>query len=218
MSCLNSKLMKIKKLALFLLFLAAPTIFAQEQRMSAAEIKFFKQTIVNETTIIKSIKSDFIQFKHLDFLSKDIETSGKMVFKSPNLLNWQYTKPYQYSIVFKSNKVFINDQGSKSKLDAGSSKLFEKINKMIVGSISGNMFDDKEFAISYFKNKDFFITKLVPKTKDIQKYINQIDLYFPINETTASQVKLIEPSGDYTKILFKNKVLNAKIDETNFNN
>ena len=164
--------MKIKKLALFLLFLVSPTIFAQEQRMSAAEIKIFKQTIVNETTIIKSIKTDFIQFKHLDFLSKDIETSGKMVFKSPNLLNWQYTKPYQYSIVFKSNKVFINDQGSKSKLDAGSSKLFEKINKMIVGSISGNMFDDKEFAISYFKNKDFFITKLVPKTKDIQKGLN----------------------------------------------
>ena len=104
MSCLNSKLMKIKKLALFLFFLVAPTIFAQEQRMSAAEIKIFKQTIVNETTIIKSIKTDFIQFKHLDFLSKDIETSGKMVFKSPNLLNWQYTTPYQYSIVFKSNK------------------------------------------------------------------------------------------------------------------
>ena len=96
--------------------------------------------------------------------------------------------------------------------------MFEKINKMIVGSISGNMFDDNEFSISYFKNKDFFIAKLVTKTKDIQKYIKQIDLYFPVNEVTASQVKLIEPSGDYTKIVFKNKVLNAKIDESTFSN
>ena len=210
--------MKIKKMTFLFLIAVAPVIFAQEQKMSVADIASFKQTIEKEATTIKSIKTDFVQYKHLDFLSKDIETSGKMVFKSPDLLNWQYTKPYQYSIVFKSNKVYINDQGNKSTLNAGSSKMFEKINKMIVGSISGNMFDDKEFTISYFKTKDFCITKLVPKAKDIQKYIKQIDLYFPINEVTASQVKLIEPSGDYTKIVFKNKVLNAKIDESAFSN
>lgn len=210
--------MKIKKIVLLFLIVVAPAIFAQEQKMTAAEIAVFKQAIEKESTTIKSIKTDFIQYKHLDFLSKDIETSGKMAFKAPNLLNWQYTKPYQYSIVFKNNKVYINDQGNKSTIDAGSSKMFEKINKMIVGSISGNMFDDKEFTISYFKTKDFCITKLVPKAKDIQKYIKQIDLYFPINEVTASQVKLIEPSGDYTKIVFKNKVLNAKIDESAFSN
>ena len=105
-----------------------------------------------------------------------------MVFKAPNLLNWQYTRPYQYSIVFKNNKVYINDQGNKSTLDAGSSKMFEKINRMIVGSISGNLFDDKEFAISYFKTKEFFITKLVPRTKDIQKYINQISYFITIKQ------------------------------------
>lgn len=210
--------MKIKKIALLFLIAVAPVLFAQEQKMSVADIASFKQTIEKESTTIKTIKTDFVQYKHLDFLSKDIETSGKMVFKSPNLLNWQYTKPYQYSIVFKNNKVYINDQGNKSTLDAVSSKMFEKINKMIVGSISGNMFDDNEFSISYFKNKDFFIAKLVTKTKDIQKYIKQIDLYFPVNEVTASQVKLIEPSGDYTKIVFKNKVLNAKIDESTFSN
>lgn len=210
--------MKIKKIALLFLIAVSPVVIAQEQKMSAAEITSFKLTIENETSKIKSIKTDFVQYKHLDFLSKDIETSGKMVFKTPNLLNWQYTKPYQYSIVFKNNKVYINDQGNKSTLNAGSSKMFEKINKMIVGSISGNMFDDKEFTISYYKTKDFYITKLLPKAKDIQKYIKQIELYFPINEMTASQVKLIEPSGDYTKIVFKNKVLNAKIDESAFNN
>ena len=80
------------------------------------------------------------------------------------------------------------------------------------------MFDDKEFTISYFKTKDFYITKLIPKTKDIQKYINQIDLYFLLNDVTVSQVKLNEPSGDYTKIFFKNKALNAKIDDSVFIN
>lgn len=193
------------------------SIFAQEQKMSAAEIAVFKATIEKETKNIKSLKTDFVQYKHLDFLSKDIETSGKMYFKQPNLLNWQYTKPYQYSIVFKNNKVYINDQGNKSTVDANS-KMFEKINKLIIGSVSGNMFDDKEFAIAYFKNKDVYIAKLTPKTTTIKKYIKQVDLYFPMDEATVSQVKLIEPSSDFTRIVFKNKQINAKVDDSVFIN
>ncbi|KGO83728.1 outer membrane lipoprotein carrier protein [Flavobacterium cauense R2A-7] len=200
-----------------LLLIMSLTIFAQEQKMSASEISVFKATIEKETKNIKSLKTDFIQYKHLDFLSKDIETSGKMYFKQPNLLNWQYTKPYQYSIVFKNNKVYINDQGNKSTVDANS-KMFEKINKLIVGSVSGNMFDDKEFAIAYFKNKDAYIAKLTPKTTTIKKYIKQVDLYFPMDEATVSQVKLIEPSGDFTRIVFKNKQINAKVDDSVFTN
>ena len=80
------------------------------------------------------------------------------------------------------------------------------------------MFDDKEFSITYFKTKEFYITKLTPRTKDITKFISQIDLYFPLNDITVSEVKLIEPSGDYTKIVFKNKILNAKIDDSVFSN
>lgn len=207
--------MQMKQISSIVFFLFTTLFFAQETKMTAAEITKFKATVEKESKTIKTIKTDFIQYKHLDFLSKDIETSGKMTFKAPNLLNWQYTKPYEYSIVFKNNKVYINDQGKKSTVDG---KMFEKINKLIVGSVSGNMFDDKEFTISYFKSKEFYITKLVPKTATIKKYIKEVELCFPINESTVAQVKLIEPSNDFTRIVFKNKVINAKVDDSAFTN
>ena len=207
--------MQMKQISIIVFLFFINSFFAQETRMNAAEVAKFKNTVEKEAKLIKSIKTDFIQYKHLDFLSNDIETSGKMTFKAPNLLNWQYTKPYEYSIVFKNNKVYINDQGKKSTVDG---KMFEKINKLIVGSVSGNMFDDNEFTISYFKTKDFYITKLVPKTVTIKKYIKEVELYFPVNDPTVAQVKLIEPSNDYTKIVFKNKVINAKVDDSAFNN
>ncbi|WP_136668236.1 outer membrane lipoprotein carrier protein LolA [Flavobacterium sp. H122] len=208
--------MKTKFLIVIFSFLSI-VLFAQEQKMSPAEITNFKNDVEKETKNIKSLKTDFIQYKHMDFLSKDIETSGKMAFKAPGMLNWQYTKPYQYSIIFKNNKIYINDQGNKSTVDA-KSKMFEKINKLIVGSVSGNMFDDKEFTISYFKIKDFYIARLNPKTATVKKYIKQVELFFPVNDATVAQVKLIEPSGDYTRIVFKNKVINAKLDDSVFTN
>ena len=192
--------------------------FAQEQKLSTAEIATFKKEVMQHSEKIKSLKTDFIQYKHLSFLSREIETSGNMAFQAPDLLNWRYTQPYQYSIVFRKGKIHINDQGNKSSFDASSNKMFEKINKLIVGSVSGNMFDDNEFTISYFKNKTHYIAKFVPKAKDLKQVIEEVELYFPFDKLVVSEVKLNESSGDYTKIIFKNQQLNAKISPSDFTN
>ena len=153
-------------------------VFSQEQKMSESEITAFKNSVNATAKNTKTLSTDFTQLKHMDFLSKDIETSGKMNFKSPNMLQWQYVKPYQYSIIFKNNKIFINDAGKKNNIDKGNSKMFDKLNKLIVGSVNGNMFDENEFTISYFKTKDFNITKLLPKDAALKKYVKQMELYF----------------------------------------
>ncbi|MCD0464312.1 outer membrane lipoprotein carrier protein LolA [Flavobacterium sp. ENC] len=207
------------KIYLFLLLMNIGTAaVAQEQKMSDAEIAAFKQDVNVVSKKIKTLSTDFVQYKHLDFLSKDIETSGKMIFKEPGLLHWQYKKPYNYSIVFKSGKILINDEGKKSAVDIGNSKIFGRINKLIVGSVSGNMFDEKEFTISYFKLKGQNLAKFIPKDATLKKYIKQIELTFDKEEATVVQVKLLESSEDYTRIVLKNKVINAKIDDSVFTN
>jgi outer membrane lipoprotein carrier protein len=205
------------KIALLILFLSG-NLFAQEQKMTAAEIASFKEDVNVVSKKIKTLSTDFVQYKHLDFLSKDIETSGKMLFKEPSLLSWQYKKPYNYSIVFKNGKILINDEGKKSAVDIGNSKISARINKLIIGSVSGNMFDDKEFTISYFKLKGQNLAKFVPKDATLKKYIKQIELTFDKEEATVVQVKLLESSEDYTRIVLKNKVINAKIDDSVFTN
>ena len=210
--------MKIRKIVMFLLLFVGFAAFAQEQKMSDREVAVFKQSVNAVSKKITSLSTDFVQYKHMDFLAKDIETSGKMVFKQPNLLQWQYKKPYNYSIVFKNGKILINDEGKKSAMDVGSSKIFGKLNKLIVGSVSGDMFDDNEFSISYFKTKDNNVTRLIPKDAALKKYIKLIELTFDKQDATVTQVRLMESSEDYTKIVFKNKILNAKIDDSVFNN
>jgi outer membrane lipoprotein-sorting protein len=211
--------MKIKTAIIALiLYLYNFSLFAQEQKMTETEIVSFKKSVSTVSKKVKSLSSDFVQYKHLDFLSKDIETSGRMVFKEPNKIQWQYKKPYNYSIVFKDSKILINDEGKKSAMDVSSSKIFAKINKLIVGSVSGNMFDDKEFLISYFKTKTNNVTKFIPKDAALKKYIKQIELTFDKEDATVVQVMLLESSEDYTKIVLKNKIINAKIEDSLFNN
>lgn len=208
--------MKIKILLAFLL-MNAVAVSAQE-KMSTAEINAFKNSVNATAKGTKTVTTDFVQYKHMDFLSKDIETSGKMSFKAPNMLLWQYTKPYQYSIVFKNNKISINDAGKKSQMDTGNSKMFAKLNKLIVGSVSGDMFDDAEFTITYFKDKGSNIARLVPKDAALKKYIKQMELQFEKKGNMVSEVIMTEPSSDYTRIVFKNKIANAPVPDSVFNN
>lgn len=210
--------MKNSVFYVFFLLVTALTATAQEQKMSAAEITSFKNAVNATAKNTKTLTTDFVQYKHMDFLSKDIETSGKMSFKSPGMLLWQYTKPYQYSVVFKNNKIAINDAGKKSAMDMGSSKMFNKLNKLIVGSVNGDMFDENEFTISFFKTTEYNITKLMPKDATLKKYIKQMELYFDKKGNMVSQVKMTEPSNDYTTIVFKNKVTNAQIADSVFSN
>jgi outer membrane lipoprotein carrier protein len=205
----------IKNIALGAFLLISGVFFSQNTAMSGAEAKAFVAKVSSETKGIKTLQADFTQSKKMDFLDKSIVTYGRMSLKTPNMLAWKYTKPYQYSIVFKDNKIFINDQGKKSSVDA-KSKTFEKINKLIVGSSNGQMFNDPEFSVSYMKSANFNIAKFTPKSAQLLKYIKQIELYFPKNESTVSQVNMTEASGDTTNIIFKNTKVNAPVAASEF--
>ncbi|MET3537952.1 LolA family protein [Chryseobacterium limigenitum] len=205
----------IKNIAFGAFLLVSGFFFAQNTAMTGAEAKAFMTKVSSETKEIKTLQSDFTQTKKMDFLDKNIVTYGRMSLKTPSILSWKYTKPYQYSIIFKDNKIFINDQGKKSSVDA-KSKTFEKINKLIVGSSNGQMFNDPEFSVAYLKNGNYNIAKFTPKSAQLLKYIKQIELSFPKGQSTVSQVNMTEASGDTTNIVFKNTKINAPIAASEF--
>ena len=207
-----------KLLLYIVIILATVSVRAQQTKMSQAEIDNFKTRVKTTAKDTKTIVSDFTQYKHLEFLSNDIKTSGKMSFKAPNLVKWEYTNPYKYSVIFKEDQLLINDDGKKSDVKIGSSKMFKKLNHLIVNSVSGNMFDDNEFDISYFKNDNFYNIIFTSKDKNLRKYIKEFILHFDKNKLHVIEVKMVEPSDDYTQILFKNRQDNILLKDEVFMN
>jgi outer membrane lipoprotein-sorting protein len=198
---------------LFFMFLATQS----QTKMTDIEASNLKKQVKALATSTKTISSDFVQYKHLDFLDNAIETSGKLAFKAPSLVKWEYTKPFKYAVFFKNNKLYINDEGKKSNIDIGSSKMFSQLNGLIVSSINGDMFDESKFRIQYFKTSKDRVVHFSPKDENFAKYIKTFHITF--NEKgDVIEVKMIEPSDDYTRIVFNNKVLNQPIDEAVFIN
>ena len=193
------------------------TIFAQESKMSNAEIENFKKDIIADSKKIQTLTADFTQYKVMSFLDKPIVSKGKLYLQNPKAMRWNYTQPIDYNVIFNNGKIYINDEGKKSSVDLQGNKKFEKLNQLIVGSVSGNLFDTNDFIITFAKTDKSRIAKLQPKLKDVKKYIKEIQLTFYSGQSTVTEVKLIEPSDDYTKILFTNKSLNKTINASVFN-
>lgn len=193
------------------------TIFAQESKMSNVEIENFKKDIIADSKKVQTLTADFTQYKVMSFLDKPIVSKGKLYLQNPKAMRWNYTQPIDYNVIFNNGKIYINDEGKKSSVDLQGNKKFEKLNQLIVGSVSGNLFDTNDFIITFVKTDKSRIAKLQPKIKDVKKYIKEIQLTFYSGQSTVTEVKLIEPSDDYTKILFTNKSLNKTIDASVFN-
>lgn len=200
----------------FLLFFVSVAVQAQT-KMSAPEAEALKSLVKNQALTTKTIISNFTQYKHLDFLSNDIVSKGKLAFKSPNLVKWEYTEPYNYAVLFKNETLFINDEGKKNQIDMGSNKLFKELNGLIINSIKGDMFDDDAFHIAYYKKEGNSHVHFTPKDKKSSKFISDFQIIFN-KKGDVLEVKMIEPSGDFTKIVFTNKELNKPLADAIFTN
>lgn len=199
----------------FILFFMSVAIQAQT-KMSASDAETLKTIVKDQALTTKTISSYFTQYKHLDFLSNDIITKGKLAFKTPNLVKWEYVEPYKYTVLFKNETLYINDEGKKNQVDMGSNKLFKQLNNLIINSIKGDMFDDEAFTIEYFNIDKNSLVYFTPKDKKSSKYIDAFHITFN-TKGDVIEVKMIEPSGDFTKIIFTNKELNKPLADAIFN-
>lgn len=197
----------------FLLICVGNLNVVSQEKLSDSEQKTFKQKVQKTAQSTKTIQSDFTQTKELSILENAIVSEGHLTFKAPNLVKWEYTKPYKNIAIFKDDKLFVNNEGKKNEMDLSSNRMFRSLNSLIVNSIKGDMFDDSQFSISYFKTGRDYLVKFIPKDKRMKKFIVSFELTFDKETTQVNEVKLIEPNDDYTLIVFNNKQLNGTVSD-----
>lgn len=202
-------------ISVIVLLLFGSTALSAQTKMTPVEANALKTNVKQQAEATETITSDFTQYKHLDFLSDDIESKGKLAFKAPDRVKWEYVEPFAYSIIFKNKTLYINDQGNKSNMDVGGNKIFTQLNQLITASIRGDLFDDDQFAISYFKQEGNSLVQFKPKDAQFAEFIKDFHLTFNTSGEVV-EVKMIEPSDDYTLIVFSDRKTNQPLSDADF--
>ncbi|MBT6439479.1 MAG: outer membrane lipoprotein carrier protein LolA [Flavobacteriales bacterium] len=177
------------------------------------DFKSKAKAVANKTN---SISSDFVQKKVLSIMEEEIVSKGKFLFKKENSIRWEYKEPFVYLIIINDGEIFIKDENKENKFDMKSNKTFKGINDMIVNSVSGNIMDDDNYAVSYYESAAGYMVQLIPKDDKLKEYMSTIQVFFDKTSYDVVKVKMIEESEDYTSIEFKNRVVNSEVSDDKF--
>ena len=176
------------------------------------------QTEINKTAeTLTTIKSRFVQEKHLSFLTEPITSEGLFRYKKENQLRWEYTQPFQYLILFNGTKITIKDQKKTNVFDASANAIFTQINDLMLGSVKGNLGKNKDFSMSLNESAKQYQLILKPQNETLKAYVSGVEIYFEKSDLAVSIIRIIESTGDFTKISFKDRKFNEPIDENTFN-
>ncbi len=200
---------------LFISLLLLTASLPAQTKMTPTEAAELKSAVKQQADTTNTITSDFTQYKHLDFLSDDIQSKGRLAFKAPDWVKWEYVEPFSYSLIFKDNTLYIYDEGNKSNMDIGGNKIFKQLSQLVTASIRGNLFDDDQFDISYFKKDGNSLVYFAPKDAQFSEFIKSFHITFnAVGEVI--NVKMIEPSDDYTQIVFRGRKINLPLSDADF--
>lgn len=182
-----------------------------------------KAKIDNMSKNTGSIDSDFTQVKNMSMLSEKITSKGHFWFqrqetgiRKNNNLRWEYTAPYQYTIVINKDKILIKDEAKVKKYDMNSNKVFKEINDIMISCVNGTVLNSNKFKIAYFENENGYKLELLPTQNNMKESLKKINMYFDKSITSVVKLEMQEPEDDLTTIEFSNKKLNGSIAAEKF--
>ncbi|PRX47389.1 LolA family protein [Salegentibacter salegens] len=199
-----------------ILFLFLSLNLAAQEELSKDEISQFQKEMLTKTKDLLTLEADFIQTKKIAMITDESVSRGKIYYQNPEKLKWEYAEPKDYVILFIEEELHIDDAGDKSVRNTSSNKLFDKIAKLITGSVNGKLLQDNEnFDISYTRNNNLISALIIPKDKNLKAMFAEIHLSFN-KENIVEQVDLKEEAGDMTTIEFSKIKINHEIPPTVF--
>ena len=209
-----------KKSIFTCIILFAFTAMALTQNYRPATPEQQKELVQNITVASKQMKTmrcDFVQKKTISILADEMLSEGKLLYKQPDKLCWEYTKPYQYRFTLNGDKVMIGTENNKNIIDVNRSQIFNEISKVIVSSINGSgIFDEDKFSANFNVGTQDFQVALTPKQKELRQMFSSITLTFNRKDYSVDIVEIKEINGDMMHITMKNKRINQELDDEIF--
>jgi outer membrane lipoprotein-sorting protein len=160
---------------------------------------------------IRTLKAEFTQKRHLRILETPLISKGKLYYKAPDLLRWEYLSPLK-SAMLKDGEGINVYQFLEGAWKADSTQAVE-VRRMIFAEINrwlkGRFNEASGFTPSYSSGPPVRIT-LTPG-EEFKRFLNRIELVFSETPGIIRSVEMIESQEAKTRIEFTNLEINSHI-------
>lgn len=197
-------------------FLLGFCILCFAQYKPVANVAAFKAQFAAASAKTNSIASEFTQVKNLTMLSEKLTSKGKFYFKRQNLVRLEYTSPYKYLMVMNGSKINIQDGQKITSVSTKSNKMFQQLNQLMIETVNGNVFDNKNFTTRIFESADDYLIEMTPVTAQMKNVFAKVNVMMAKSSFIVNRVQLFEPGGDYTSIAYEGQKINSNLPDALF--
>ena len=164
---------------------------------------------------IQSVIAEFVQEKHMKILARPLISSGVFYFQAPASLRWEYRAPLRNILLMTGDgteRYVGTDAGFVKESDANLQAM-QVVLEHITHWLDGRFEDNPMFTAKLEPGPRITLT---PKEKAFTKMIQRIELVFSDRPGIIESVTIHESDESFTRLAFKNVVLNPPIDGSVF--
>lgn len=187
------------------LLIAAP---AQAQGAKAA-----RQHIVDAAKGMKTMTCDFVQTKQTKLLTSAAVSKGRLSYRQPDWLCWEYLSPTAHTFKIDGRKVITSDSRRTREVDIRRNRMYREMARLMTNIMSGqSLVSDEDFQVTLAPadaKKSEWVATLVPRRKEVRRMFSTIVLRVTPDRWLVRQVELIEAKGDKTVIELSHVVVNS---------
>jgi outer membrane lipoprotein carrier protein len=164
---------------------------------------------------ISAVEADFVQRKHMEILSKPLVSKGKLYFRTPKSLRWEYTSPVASVLLIHDGDIsrYIKKGGRTVKDSSARLQSMRLVLQEITMWMKGS-FDANPGFIPELRPGRIIVLK--PKEKSLGEIIQRIELKLSETPGVIRSVTIYESAKSYTVLEFSRVTLNRVIPDSLF--
>jgi len=164
---------------------------------------------------VTSIRAEFTQEKHMKILVRPLLSDGIFYFKAPHSLRWEYRSPIQSILLTHNGKTkrYIRKDG-KVYEDSGANLAAVQIVLHEITQWLKGRFDENPVFSSHLEAGPKIVLR--PKEKNFAGMIQRIEVAFTDRPGIIKSVTIYEEEDSFTRIDFKNVILNPPLPDALF--
>jgi len=164
---------------------------------------------------VTSVKAEFVQEKHMKILARPLVSEGILLFQGPDSLRWEYTQPIQSILLLHNGKTrrFVQKDGNLIEDASASLQSMQVVVQEITQWLNGRFDDNPAFAARLEPGRKIVMT---PREESFARLIQRIEIILSDRPAVITSVMIFENADSYTKLNFKDVILNQKLDDRLF--
>ena len=151
----------------------------------------------------------------MKILARPLVSEGVLFFQAPDSLRWEYKHPVQSILLLHKGKTkrFVQKNGNLVEDASANLQSMQVVVQEITQWLNGRFDENPAFAARLEPGRKIV---MVPRDESFAKLIRRIEILLSDRPAVIKSVIIYENEDSFTKLDFKDVILNQKLDDDLF--